>query len=66
MAKQDTTERGWEETRNLNSTDRFLRLNGFRIEARPRTGEAIWSCGGQFYGQVEALLLCERGPRKSV
>lgn len=34
------------------------RRNGFKIHARPRTGEPLWSLDGRIYTQTAALAMC--------
>lgn len=47
-----------QETRCIWPDDDLLRRNGFKIERRPRTGEAVWSQDGYLYTQSEALAQC--------
>ena len=43
------------------TTDSLLRDHGFKIEARPRSGEPVWSLRGRKYLQKRALELVEAG-----
>ena len=54
-------ERGWAEHRVRFPRDIKLRRKGFKIEHRPKDGEAVWSKGGVVYEQLEAELEIERG-----
>lgn len=51
-------EHAFRERRNLKPRDRCLRRHGYRIEYRPKVGEAIWSKDGILYVETEALELC--------
>lgn len=40
--------------------DRLLRFYGFRIWRRPKHGRAVWTRGGEVFGEDEALALVRK------
>lgn len=47
------------------TVDRYLRMHGFRIVARPKDGEPIWqSRTGREVSQSEALVIADKQERE--
>lgn len=57
-------ERGWQEVRDWHPGDQRLRAAGFKIHARPRRGEPLWTRAGRVWRQSEALLHLEVRARR--
>lgn len=51
---------GWGERRDWHPGDARLRRHGFKIEARPRRGPAVWGRGGGRFTEAEASDICDR------
>lgn len=54
-AEPISDEHAFAETRDLHPTDILLRKHGFKIHSRPTNGVPVWSKGGFFLTQDEAV-----------